>query len=99
MPDFWAEIVDFRSGSWRSPCSSWSCLGRTGAPEAHRGELMRVLVTGHNGYIGSVMVVVLMRAGHDIVGLDTYLFEDCTLGAERAQVPSIRADIRDLDAS
>ena len=60
---------------------------------------MRVLVTGHNGYIGSVMVDVLMRAGHDIVGLDTYLFEDCTLGAERAQVPAIRADIRDLDVS
>jgi nucleoside-diphosphate-sugar epimerase len=60
---------------------------------------MRVLVTGHNGYIGSVMVDVLVRAGHDIVGLDTYLFEDCTLGAERAQVPALRGDIRDLDAA
>ena len=60
---------------------------------------MRVLVTGHNGYIGSVMVDVLVRAGHDIVGLDTYLFEDCTLGAERAEVPAIRADLRDLNVS
>ena len=41
---------------------------------------MKVLVTGHNGYIGSVMVPFLAAAGHDVVGLDTYLFEDCTLG-------------------
>jgi nucleoside-diphosphate-sugar epimerase len=60
---------------------------------------MRVLVTGHNGYIGSVMVDVLVRAGHDVVGMDTYLFEECTLGAERAQVPGVRADVRDVDAS
>ena len=60
---------------------------------------MQVLVTGHNGYIGSVMVDLLLRAGHDIVGLDTYLFEDCSLGPERAQVPAVRPDIRDLDAS
>lgn len=60
---------------------------------------MRVLVTGHNGYIGSVMVDVLVRAGHDVVGLDTYLFEACTLGPERTQVPAIRADIRNLEVS
>src|ERR1700675_1557045 len=60
---------------------------------------MRVLVTGHNGYIGSVMVDVLVGAGHDVVGLDTYLFEDCTLGSERQQVPAIRADVRDLEVS
>jgi nucleoside-diphosphate-sugar epimerase len=60
---------------------------------------MRVLVTGHNGYIGSVMVDVLVRAGHEVVGLDTYLFEECTLGSERAQVPAIRADVRHLEAS
>ena len=60
---------------------------------------MRVLVTGHNGYIGSVMVEVLLRAGHDVVGLDTYLFEECTFGEERAHIPAIRADIRDVNAS
>ena len=60
---------------------------------------MRVLVTGHNGYIGSVMVEVLGRAGHDVVGLDTYLFEDCTFGAERLQVPAVRADVRDVNVA
>lgn len=60
---------------------------------------MRVLVTGHNGYIGSVMVGVLARAGHHVVGVDTYLFEDCAFGAEGHQVPALRADIRDLDVS
>jgi nucleoside-diphosphate-sugar epimerase len=60
---------------------------------------MRVLVTGHNGYIGSVMIEALLRAGHDVAGVDTFLFEDCTFGDERARVPAIRADIRELDVS
>jgi nucleoside-diphosphate-sugar epimerase len=59
---------------------------------------MRVLVTGHNGYIGSVMVDVLVAAGHDVVGLDTYLFEDCGFGPDRAKVPAIRMDVRDITA-
>jgi nucleoside-diphosphate-sugar epimerase len=58
---------------------------------------MRVLVTGHHGYIGSVMVPTLLSAGHDVVGLDTELYGDCPFGepSER-DVPSIRADIRDV---
>jgi len=56
---------------------------------------MRVLVTGHNGYIGSVMVPVLQAAGHEVVGLDTYYFEDCTLGEEQSPgIPVLRRDIR-----
>ena len=59
---------------------------------------MRVLVTGHNGYIGSVMVRTLMDRGHDVHGLDTYLFEECTLGDETRDVPALRKDIRDITA-
>ncbi len=44
---------------------------------------MRVLVTGHNGYIGCALVPVLLRAGHEVVGLDSFLFEHCTLRAGR----------------
>jgi nucleoside-diphosphate-sugar epimerase len=57
---------------------------------------MRVLVTGHNGYIGSVMVGVLTSAGHAVTGLDTYLYEGCTFGDDAAPVPAIRKDIRDI---
>ena len=60
---------------------------------------MRVLVTGHNGYIGSVMVPVLRAAGHAVTGLDTFFFEDCTLGDDGEQVPAIRKDIRDVQAA
>jgi nucleoside-diphosphate-sugar epimerase len=58
---------------------------------------MKVLVTGHHGYIGSVMVGVLHRAGHDVSGLDTYLYEGCDFGDDGMSVPSIRKDIRDVE--
>ena len=57
---------------------------------------MRVLVTGHDGYIGTVMVPLLEGAGHDVVGLDSYLYEGCTLGADAAPREAIRLDIRDV---
>jgi nucleoside-diphosphate-sugar epimerase len=57
---------------------------------------MRVLMTGHNGYIGSVMSRVFREAGHDVTGLDTFLFQDCTFGAEPDQPDAIRADLRDV---
>jgi nucleoside-diphosphate-sugar epimerase len=60
---------------------------------------MKVIVTGHSGYIGSVMVDVLVRAGHDVTGLDTDLYEGCNFGSPLAAVPSIRKDIRDVDAA
>ena len=58
---------------------------------------MRVLVTGHDGYIGRVLVPLFQRAGHDVVGLDSFLFEGCALGQEPPDVPALRVDLRDLD--
>ena len=58
---------------------------------------MRVLVTGHLGYIGTVMVPVLLKAGHQVIGLDSNLYERCTFaaGGSLAVVPHIRKDTRD----
>lgn len=61
---------------------------------------MRVLVTGHRGYIGTVLTPMLLKAGHDVVGLDSDLYERCTFdqGGEIARVPAIRKDVRDVEA-
>jgi nucleoside-diphosphate-sugar epimerase len=62
---------------------------------------MKVLVTGHLGYIGTVMVPVLQAAGHDVVGLDSDLYSRCTFPAGGAirEIPSLRKDLRDLAES
>lgn len=59
-------------------------------------ELMRVLVTGHHGYIGSVTTPALLDAGHDVVGLDTFYYERCDFGLPEPDVPAVRLDIRDV---
>lgn len=60
---------------------------------------MRVLVTGHRGYIGSVMCPFLTDAGHDVVGLDTDYYANCSFGEGPAPMPGITGDIRDVIAS
>ncbi len=60
---------------------------------------MRVLITGHHGYIGSVLVPLLLDAGHDVTGLDSFLYEGCDFGEDDAPaVPVIRKDVRDVTA-
>ncbi len=60
---------------------------------------MRILVTGHRGYIGTVMVPMLLEEGHDVVGLDSELFgEDCLLGDSVPQIPEFKMDVRDVDS-
>jgi nucleoside-diphosphate-sugar epimerase len=58
----------------------------------------KVLITGHDGYIGSVMTPHLLDAGYEITGLDTGYFSECTLVPDRGQIPVLRKDIRDLTA-
>ena len=57
---------------------------------------MRILVTGHRGYIGSVMVPMLKTQGYDIVGMDTDLYAQCTFCEGIQEVPSLKKDIRDV---
>jgi nucleoside-diphosphate-sugar epimerase len=59
---------------------------------------MRVLVTGHNGYIGCSLIPLLHAAGHEVVGLDNYLYETCTFGEDVEDVPALRKDVRDVEA-
>jgi len=60
---------------------------------------MRILITGHTGYIGTVMAPFLADAGHEVTGLDSDLFEQCTFGEEPRKFPSIRRDLRDVEAA
>jgi nucleoside-diphosphate-sugar epimerase len=60
---------------------------------------MRVLVTGHDGYIGSVLVPIFQAAGHVVVGVDAFYFEDGAIGPVQAPNQVLRKDIRDLEAS
>jgi nucleoside-diphosphate-sugar epimerase len=57
---------------------------------------MKVLLTGHKGYIGAVADLVLRSAGHEVVGLDTDLYANCDFGDATSDTPEIRKDLRDL---
>lgn len=58
---------------------------------------MRVLVTGHRGYVGTVLTRLLVQYGHRVVGMDSDLYERCTFGdgSDIIEVPMIAKDIRD----
>ncbi len=57
----------------------------------------RVLVTGHLGYLGTVMVPILQAAGHQVSGLDIGYFGDCVLGPQPADPPGLAVDLRDVE--
>ncbi|NOZ02771.1 MAG: SDR family oxidoreductase [Deltaproteobacteria bacterium] len=58
---------------------------------------MKILVTGHKGYIGVVLVPMLLRRGHEVHGLDSDLFERCTFGDDPVEAPWVRKDVRDAE--
>ena len=59
---------------------------------------MRVLLTGHKGYLGTVMAPVLAAAGHEVVGLDSGLFDTCVLGPAPEDPSGHVVDLRDVTA-
>ncbi len=63
---------------------------------------MRVLITGHKGYIGMVAVPILQAQGFTVSGIDNDLFEGCNFGGASfygnpPDIPYIRKDIRDVE--
>jgi nucleoside-diphosphate-sugar epimerase len=58
---------------------------------------VRVLLTGHLGYLGTVMAPVLSEAGHDVVGLDSGLYADCVLGPEPTDPKGEALDLREVE--
>lgn len=59
---------------------------------------MKVLLTGHEGYIGSVLTPLLLERGHEVTGLDSDLFADCTYYGELSDIKSFDVDVRDAEA-
>jgi nucleoside-diphosphate-sugar epimerase len=60
---------------------------------------MNVLVTGHCGYIGSVLVPMLVARGHQVSGLDADWYRRCTFTGALLEIPSVTMDIRDISAA
>jgi nucleoside-diphosphate-sugar epimerase len=59
---------------------------------------MKVLVTGHRGYIGVEMVTVLRSAGYEVVGLDTGFYDECDFRKPPDDIPNLNVDLRDITA-
>jgi nucleoside-diphosphate-sugar epimerase len=59
---------------------------------------MKVLITGHKGYVGTVMVPMFLEAGHTVTGLDSNLYSGSTFGQEdpRGRIAEMNKDVRDI---
>ena len=57
---------------------------------------MKILVTGHQGYIGSLLVPMLIEHGFQLRGFDSDLYETSLFGRKPVAIPSIHKDIRDI---
>jgi nucleoside-diphosphate-sugar epimerase len=57
---------------------------------------MRVLLTGHKGYIGTCLVPLLLKEGFEVTGLDSDLFRECTFDGDIGSIREIIKDVRDV---
>lgn len=62
---------------------------------------MKVFVTGVEGYIGVLLVPMLLERGHELIGLDTGYYRDGWLFSDRRLVPRfcgiLNKDLRDIE--
>src|SRR5258708_37762768 len=82
-------------------CGKRRCSRKCGATARLRGKpgsnAMKILVTGHSGYIGTILSQMLLQSGHQVVGIDIDLYARCTFGLDVATpIPCIDCDIREL---
>ena len=57
---------------------------------------MQLIVTGHLGYVGAVLLPMLLRRGHSVRGIDSGLYEGSAVGP-RARIAGLAKDIRDIE--
>jgi len=60
---------------------------------------MRILITGHRGYVGSVLVPHLQSLGHELYGMDIDLYRRCSYGKNPLEIPSVEKDVRDAEVA
>src|SRR4051812_36397163 len=63
---------------------------------------MKILVTGHLGYIGTILTPMLLKKGHEVVGMDADWYSRCTFGDPKqiaSNVKNIKKDIRQAEVS
>jgi nucleoside-diphosphate-sugar epimerase len=58
---------------------------------------MKIMVTGDQGYIGSVLVPMLLKEGYEVVGFDSGFFSQNTLCSLDESYKKIKKDIRDIN--
>ena len=57
---------------------------------------MKILVTGSHGYIGTVLVPMLLKKGHEVIGLDADYYERCTFNGDLSDIKNLKMDVRDI---
>ena len=60
---------------------------------------MKILVTGAAGYIGSVLVPILLKEGHEIIAVDNFMYNQGSLldCCHDKKLTVIRGDVRDKE--
>src|SRR4051812_32186600 len=82
----------------RPPPGASRVSSSPGDLRAGEGPFMRVLVAGDRGYIGAVLVPMMLEAGHEVVGLDAGWYDGCDFGPQPGGYESRTGDIRNQRA-